>query len=56
MVISAPSSQDIQIFRAKPSPVYSFVNDVNKMVDITPLKAMKLPCKLAVAKYKRASK
>ena len=56
MVISVPSSQDIQIFRAKPSPVYSFVDNVNKMADITPPKAKKRSCKLAVVKYKRASK
>ena len=52
MVISVPSSQDTEIYRAIPSPVYSFINDVNEMVDITPLKAMKRPCKLAVVNYK----
>ena len=56
MVISVPSSQDTEIYRAKSSPVYSFVDDVNWMVDITPLKAKKQLCKLAVVKYKRASK
>ena len=56
MVISVPSSQDIQIFRVKPSPLYSFVDNVNTMADITPPKAKKQPCKLAVVKYKRASK
>ena len=34
MVISVPSLQDTEIYRPKPSPVYSFVDDVNKMVDI----------------------
>ena len=38
MVISVPSSQDTEIYRPKPSPVYSFVNEVNEMVEITPLK------------------
>ena len=56
MVISVPSSQDTEIYRAKPSPVYSFVDDVTKMMDITPPppKAKKRPVKLAVVKYKRA--
>ena len=34
MVISVLSSQDIEFFKANPSPVYSFVDDVTKMVDI----------------------
>ena len=56
MVISVLSSQDTEFFKDSPSPVYSFVNDVTKMVDITPPKAKKRPYKLAVVKYKRASK
>ena len=56
MVISVLSSQDIEFFKDNPSPVYSFVDDVTKMVDIAPPKAKKRPCKLAFVKYKRASK
>ena len=44
MVISVLSSQDIEFFKDNPSPVYSFVDDVTKMVDIAPLKAKKRPC------------
>ena len=36
MVISVPSPQDIEIYKEKPSPVCSFINDVTKMLDITP--------------------
>ena len=41
-----------------PTPIYSFVDDVTNMMDITPPppKAKKRPCKLAFVKYKRASK
>ena len=41
-----------------PTPIYSFVDDVTNMMDITPPppKAKKRPVKLAVVKYKRASK
>ena len=56
MVISVLSSQDTEFFKDNPSPVYTFVVYVTKMVDITPPKAKKSPCKLAVVKYKRASK
>ena len=44
MVISVLSSQDIEFFKDNPSPVYSFVDDVTKMVDIAPPKAKKRPC------------
>ena len=39
-----------------PTPIYSFVDDVTEMMDITPPppKAKKRPVKLAVVKYKRA--
>ena len=39
-----------------PTPIYSFVDDVTNMMDITPPppKAKKRPVKLAVVKYKRA--
>ena len=60
MVISVLSSQETEFFKDNPAPtptpIYSFVDDVTKMVDITPPKAKKPPCKLAVVKYKRASK
>ena len=56
MVISVPSSQGTEIFKLKPSPIYSFVDNINEMVEITPPRANKQPCKLAVMKYKRASK
>ena len=58
MVISVLSSQETEFFKDNPAPtpIYSFVDDVTKMVDITPPKAKKSPCKLAVVKYKRASK
>ena len=57
MVISVLSSQDTEFLKEHPSPVHSFVvDDVTKMVDITPPKGKKRPCKLAVMKYKRASK
>ena len=36
MVISVLSSQDTEFFKDNPSPVYTFVVYVTKMVDITP--------------------
>ena len=58
MVISVLSSQVLIKDNTAPTPttIYSLVDDVTKMVDITPPKAKKPPCKLAVVKYKRASK
>ena len=52
MVISVLSSQDIEFFKANPSPVYSFVDDVTKMVDIATPRRRNGPA----MKYKRASK
>ena len=42
MVISVLSSQDTEFFKDNPSPVYTFVVYVTKMVDITPPKAKAL--------------
>ena len=63
MVISVLSFQETEFIKDNtaptPTPIYSFVDDVTKMMDITPpppIKAKKRPCKLAVVKYKRASK
>ena len=57
MVISVLSSQVlIRDIAPTPTPIYSFVDDVTNMMDITPPppKAKKRPVKLAVVKYKRA--
>ena len=62
MVISVLSSQETEFIKDNtaptPTPIYSFVDDVTNMMDITPPppKAKKRPGKLAVVKYKRASK
>ena len=60
MVISVLSSQVLIKDNIAPTPttIYSFVDDVTNMMDITPPppKAKKRPGKLAAVKYKRASK
>ena len=58
--VARSGAQETEFFKENtaptPTPIYSFVDDVIKMVDITPPKAKNRPCKLAVVKYKRASK
>ena len=60
MVISVLSFQETEFIKDNtaptPTPIYSFVDDVTNMMDITPPppKAKKRPVKLAVVKYKRA--
>ena len=56
MVISVLSSQDTEFFKDNPSPVYTFVVYVTKMVDITPPQGEETDCQLVVMKYKRALK
>ena len=59
-MISVLSSQETEFFKDNPAPtptpIYSFVDDVTNMMDITPPppKAKKRPGKLAAVKYKRA--
>ena len=60
MVISVLSSQETEFFKDNPAPtptpIYSFVDVVTKMVDITPPQGEETDCQLVVMKYKRMSK